>query len=163
MVYRYLFRSVIVSPASCARAPISKPTRTFIFRACAACYNEARPIFLQTACFSLVDPSSGYAPELQDEMKRMIGAFQLDLVCHLRVPLPCSCDSWSNDLTAPYKNLRTLTIAVGPSHLGAQGLPSEPSSAEYLKETTENGLQTYEARKFTRPPSRMMLCLCRRR
>jgi hypothetical protein len=148
-IYRYLFRGLVVSPASYVRAQTSKPTRTSIFRACHACYDEARPVFVQTACFSLGDPSSGYKPEIQDETMRMVGAFQLHLIHHLRVPLPYTYESWSNDLTVPYKNLKTLTIAVGLSHLGAVSLPSEPRSAEHMKEMIKDGEQSHRAKEFS--------------
>jgi hypothetical protein len=37
------------------------------------------------------------------------------------------------DLATPYSNLKTLTIFVGLSRLGAAKLTSEPTNAEYMK------------------------------
>jgi hypothetical protein len=163
-IYCNLFRGIVVSPASYVRAQTSKPTGPFIFRVCRACYDEARPVFLQTACFSLGGPSLGYQPETQDEMKRKVGAFQLHLIQHLRVPLPYTYESWSNDLTAPYRSLKTLTIAVGQSHIGATSLPSEPMSAEYMREMIDNGEQSHKTKdSLWQPLSMISSYLCGRR
>ena len=155
-VYRSIFRGIVVKPAR-----LSKPTRAFIFLACRSCYNEARPIFLQTACFSLADASTSYKPETQKEMQRMIGS-QFQFIHHVRTPLPYSYESWSDDLTIPYVQLKTLTVVVGLSHIGSQRLPSEPTSAEsmfetidgrYMKDFTEANFENDHVLMWTPPES----------
>ena len=71
-------------------------------------------------------------------MLRMLGESRFHLIQHLRIQLPHSYESWSNDPTTPYVSLKTLTVVIGLSRLGSQRLPSETTNAEFMKETVEN-------------------------
>ena len=82
-------------------------------------------------------------------MKRTTGASQFRLIHHLRIPLPYSYESWSSDLTVPYENLKTLTAVVGLGYLGAQNLPSKPTTAECMKEVAAHGRGRYMTKNFT--------------
>jgi hypothetical protein len=54
-----------------------------------------------------------------DEMKRKIGTIFFCLIHHRRILLPWTYEAWSDYLATPYPNLKTLTIFVGLSRLGA--------------------------------------------
>jgi len=142
-IYRHLFQGIVVSPARSAPAQTAKSTVALVFLVSHACYHEARPIFLQTVCFTLGNANTAFQPESQDEMQRMLGQAHLHHVRHLRIPLPYSYESWSTDFTEPFVKLKTLTVVVGLSHLGSQSLPSDPTCADYIKELVESGEGRY--------------------
>jgi hypothetical protein len=115
-IYRYALRGIVVSSASYVRAQTSKSTTAFIFRACRTCYDEAQPIFLQTARFILGDLGIGHEPEIQDGLKRMIGVSQLQLLIFVKNPNMVSNqrNSVLDQLLLWQGTVRTFTISSSP-------------------------------------------------
>ena len=66
-------------------------------------------------------------------MKRKIGAIFSYLIHHRRILLPWTYEVWSDHLATPYPNLKTLTIFVGLSRLGAVKWTSELMNVECMK------------------------------
>lgn len=76
------------------------PVPWSILGTCRKCYEEARPVFLETACFNVRD------------VDRMVASQYLGNIRHLNLHIPATYEEYCGDPVASYPNLKTLTILI---------------------------------------------------